>query len=604
MKPFGILSVTVLTATLAFAAPEAKQQAKVTVVGVEVFSPSKADAGQAEVFGRRPGASVFVKIHDQAAYFLEVDKKRSELLRFADDRGTDLSKPRQGSRFGQQWLGHLTGISEGGHACVVQIASEKTPRLGAREIKLKANIAITCGSAARTGRQQAVALKPGSKLSAGPLTMTVGNVQPSDWGDVKMTVSFTSSQSLARIKELEFFAPDGKKIPHKLTGSGHGGFEGHMTYSRDYDLHRKVETASIRVTYFDKVETVVVPVDITTGIGIGGRSLAKAPDAATGRDQLGESIAGALRDAVSEIRAEVQQEAKAPEPQAGTVLFHDDFTGEAPKQGRGVAHWDSAGASGRSWRVEGGRLVGGGSGVDSIVRHLFFDGPLPPDVEILCGLSFKGGAVRGFGLEALYLADKKAYHYNLWRPCSAAPDRARMRLYQKNKAGELKEVRRVEAKSTRLSEGKPYVLKLARIGSTLAGSVDGQGAVSMDLADMPAGANLISLTFSARCNGGLVMLDSFTVKRLKRSAEGRTVGTARAKKASPDAAKKSPAPKPEQQDAESAAARKLSLAKLYRDHGLKDKAIEIYKGVLKDYPRTSAAGAAKKELEKLLPAPR
>ena len=40
-----------------------------------------------------------------------------------------------------------------------------------------------------------------------------------------------------------------------------------MTHQLNYGLSAKVDKATVKVTYFEKIETVNVPVDVKTGLG-------------------------------------------------------------------------------------------------------------------------------------------------------------------------------------------------------------------------------------------------------------------------------------------------------------------------------------------------
>ena len=89
------------------------------------------------------------------------------------------------------------------------------------------------------------------------------------WGGAKFEVWFSSKQDFARIIKLEFFDQNGQKIDSRQTGSGTSGRGPNMTYRRLYGLQQKVDTVTVNVTYYDELESVVIPIAIRTGVGLG-----------------------------------------------------------------------------------------------------------------------------------------------------------------------------------------------------------------------------------------------------------------------------------------------------------------------------------------------
>ena len=237
--------------------------------------------GQAEAFGHFAGTSLHLKVTSASKTFLEVSEDASKLARFVDDKKTDLSKQRR-QGFGSDWLKGPTRIAPDGHSCVLQIGSDVLPAPGATRLSLKATVAILCGSQEKTATQPDVQLKVGRKLKLGPIPLAVQRAEDGGWNpDTKFSVTLASSTSLAKIKELAFLGPGGKEIPHRLEGSGTMGMPGSVTYTRRYGLSEKVAEAGLRITYFEKTETLNVPIDITTGVGIGGAAAtAIAPEPA------------------------------------------------------------------------------------------------------------------------------------------------------------------------------------------------------------------------------------------------------------------------------------------------------------------------------------
>ena len=259
--------LTALTATGIVAQttrPAAKT--KIEVVGLQITKPDLKDEMGSMVPGRLAGTSLHVKVSRQDKYFLNVDEKASRLVAFADDKKTDLSKS-TGRRFSHGWLGGWGRISDDGHHCVLEIRSDSTPAPGAKELRLKADVVMLCGRDEKTAEQKGFALKEGSKLTVGPVPWQVKSVEEGGWGETKMTLRLTAKVGDDAIKELKFLGPDGKEVKHDVTGSAHWGFAEDVTYEKTLGLAEKLDQVTVRVTYFDKVEKLTVPLEIGTGVG-------------------------------------------------------------------------------------------------------------------------------------------------------------------------------------------------------------------------------------------------------------------------------------------------------------------------------------------------
>ena len=112
-------------------------------------------------------------------------------------------------------------------------------------------------------------LKIGSTLTVGSMSIKIAKVGKPDWGDAKLSIQFSSKQDFAKIKSWEFLDAKGQKIEHDRSSSGSMGFAGNMTYFVSYNLGKKVESITLSLTYFDKMETLLVPIALKTGVGMG-----------------------------------------------------------------------------------------------------------------------------------------------------------------------------------------------------------------------------------------------------------------------------------------------------------------------------------------------
>jgi hypothetical protein len=69
------------------------------------------------------------------------------------------------------------------------------------------------------------------------------------------------------IKKLAFFDAEGREVESQVLGQSSSGFGDRMTYGTLYGLARKLDRVTVRITYYETLEPVTVPLDLTTGVG-------------------------------------------------------------------------------------------------------------------------------------------------------------------------------------------------------------------------------------------------------------------------------------------------------------------------------------------------
>ena len=237
------------------------------VVGLSVAKPRTGDKfGRSEAQGLTAGTRVCFKIAMPDSFIIKLDTDAGKLKTFADDKGTDLVPKK--ARFGSRWLG-WPGIDKDKHTCRFVVQNTKAvPAAGATALTVQADIVLLCGADPKEGEQKNVALKAGSEVTIGPVAMKIEAVKDSDWGGGKFTVQFTSSTDLTSIRELTFLDSAGKKIEGQKVSSASWGMAGRMTYRRTYGLKRKVASATIRISYFGRMEKRTVPIDAKIAVGL------------------------------------------------------------------------------------------------------------------------------------------------------------------------------------------------------------------------------------------------------------------------------------------------------------------------------------------------
>jgi hypothetical protein len=187
-----------------------------------------------------------------------------------DDKETDLLKKETKKGFGGFSFGFgplSASISPDKHHCTVEIRADKRPAEGAVGLRLKADLVLKCGAGEKIAETKNASLAKGTKLAGGPLEFKVTEVGNEGFGDSKMSLALETEGDIAAIKQIAFFGADGKEIKSRRMGWSSSGFGGKMTHQINYGLDKKVDQVTAKITYFEKIEAVTVPVDLKTGLG-------------------------------------------------------------------------------------------------------------------------------------------------------------------------------------------------------------------------------------------------------------------------------------------------------------------------------------------------
>ncbi|MHC4981840.1 MAG: hypothetical protein ACYTF6_01565 [Planctomycetota bacterium] len=279
MKKFTFVTIVVssvllgalVTGQKASRAQEAGQakgdEPEVVVAGIEVFRPDPSEKqGRSFIFGRLAGTTIHLLVKIPRGSIVAVERGASVLKEFADDKNKPLGKP-GGDDFTGGWLGSFVKIAEDRRSCTLQIESDELPSAAARELRVRANLVLTCGSNAKTSRKN-VTLEKGKRFMLGSLPVEIADVGESKWQPGGLAVELVSSRNFKLIRELTAVGPDGKPISVSKVSSSRSSIGKEVTYTARYELDKKVTSATFKVSYFEKTENVSVPIDLTVGVGL------------------------------------------------------------------------------------------------------------------------------------------------------------------------------------------------------------------------------------------------------------------------------------------------------------------------------------------------
>jgi hypothetical protein len=239
------------------------------------------------------GTSLTFLVEDPDRLIHGIETKDCRITRFEDDKGTNLREEKvadqQADRFGAPGSQSAEGsfaaeIDPDGHRATVTVRSPLLPAGGAGKILLEANLVFKFSRGEKTVEQKNVNLKL-DKITAAPFPLIVGS-QSEDGalGGVRMRGMPNGTQvmlfhqgPIQGIKKITFVGADGNEIQATPSGGGSSGTLQH-TY---YNLAKKVETCTIRITVPEVVETSTLAISVTTGVGFSPgvrRRLLPAPD--------------------------------------------------------------------------------------------------------------------------------------------------------------------------------------------------------------------------------------------------------------------------------------------------------------------------------------
>ena len=224
--------------------------AKVEVRAVHIVKPLP--PGLSTFEATETGISIDVIVTVPGKLIVGLDKDANKFTSFGDDKKTDLT---QGQK---PWIREQSRAQNPtiGAPCVLRVGTSAVPAPGATKIQLKATAAVKVGGAEKTVEEKLVIIKKDAKTKVGPAELRAS-------GDI-VTVSYIDTTPVASVVFLD---KAGKEIKSERAGGGFSSRDAGYEYENDYRLEGKVGEFGVRLTYFSKIETVEVPIEINTGLG-------------------------------------------------------------------------------------------------------------------------------------------------------------------------------------------------------------------------------------------------------------------------------------------------------------------------------------------------
>jgi hypothetical protein len=252
-----LISMIVLVITCAGdrAAAQGLPATQWTILAVNVTK--MAPPGLAPDLSTAPGVKVTARLHLAGRFIAGIDAAKSKVDAFTDDRKTNLLQDKKNPLS----FSILNALADDGGHMVASFRASGVPAPGAQKLRITGAVALDVARSEKTVEKKDVSLKQGVDLKVGIL-------------ELKMTV-FKNSESIhysgeRPLKSLVLLDAQGQEIaikgmsrPPLLTPGDGGG-----RYRVVFRTAAKVDRCTVRAVYYEDVEQVLVPFDLSVGVGL------------------------------------------------------------------------------------------------------------------------------------------------------------------------------------------------------------------------------------------------------------------------------------------------------------------------------------------------
>jgi hypothetical protein len=203
------------------------------------------------------------------------EEESSRLIRFVDDKGTDLTQPPDGRPVNTFFPSNKPVVVKlgprPGEADVI-LRGYGTPAPGATKMTIHADLAFLVGTNERSVTQKGIDPKPGTQAAVGPMLVTfkdpgqfgaqLGRVAPEKADARSMTVAFDYGPLAKPIKELVFLDSAGESIKTLESHMFAHGRGGSVSFTMP-----KAARIDMKLVYYERSDEIAVPVRLETGVG-------------------------------------------------------------------------------------------------------------------------------------------------------------------------------------------------------------------------------------------------------------------------------------------------------------------------------------------------
>jgi hypothetical protein len=238
---------------------------KVTAYSFSVTKPAPDD----DVFSRLDaGTFVGVLVEVPGKFVIGLDPRKCTLDAFTDDKGTNLRVPvdRNLSTF-TRVTDDAFGSPDNGKYVKAVFRAPRCPAAGATKVRVKGKVAVLVGRAERQVEKKNVSLKAGAEFEFGlfKLQDPVAGMPA-----IPPSVDYRGTKA---VKLAVFLDPAGAEVAMRRSSTGGLRNAGRLKAEYSAIFHparfgKTPDRCTLRVTYFDEVEPVTVPIDLEVGPGL------------------------------------------------------------------------------------------------------------------------------------------------------------------------------------------------------------------------------------------------------------------------------------------------------------------------------------------------
>jgi hypothetical protein len=251
-----LLALLALTALPAWAGAQGGS-ATWSAVGLRVDKPLPKQFDQNLVSS---GVSISLVLQVPGKHIIGLDYPACKLDSAVDDKGTDLlPDPKKTPLLPQAFWPDFRSAQVEPSSFLVQVKAPHLPAQGAGKVRFKGSAVVLYGVKPKTVEVKDVALQKSKKIDVGPATLALDALQ--NPGETVVMV-----KSPVPIQSVAFLSAAGEVLPH--TGGVLELYFGKIEYQGHYRLKGKVESATVRFSYFEDRDRLTVPLDIEVGLGL------------------------------------------------------------------------------------------------------------------------------------------------------------------------------------------------------------------------------------------------------------------------------------------------------------------------------------------------
>lgn len=237
-------------------------QDKPAVVG---FSIAKKDAAseydQSYVPGTQAGVQIYLRISLPKNTILKVDGENTS-LKVTDSASKELAGNENSD------VSFFASIADDKHSAIVPVQCTDLPSAGATSLTVSGTAALSCGADPKS-ETVAIAIKEGGELKLGPVTASITGIEDGFEPETKR-INLEGKTSFDTFESIVFLDKKGNEVETSSAGGGSFGFGGDMTYSKSYQIKGDTaDIASAKISYFQKIDSVKVPIDVKFGLDLG-----------------------------------------------------------------------------------------------------------------------------------------------------------------------------------------------------------------------------------------------------------------------------------------------------------------------------------------------